>query len=480
MKRHVLAFIIIGVFFINFHPYLSLNIKIWDEASYCLNTIDLEKGFEHLLINHRKGRPDTYSIKPPLVIFLQAFSVKAFGLNEIALRLPNFIIVILNSLLLYFIAYKITRTRLVGLITLFVFLTTNLLFIQHGIFSANLDITLMFFTSICQFLTLYFVSYHTKKKRINKYLTLFLIFFCLGFLSKGAAIFFILPGCIILYLSNLNNLKIISPLTVLILSGIFLVPISYYFISDYYYPGHFRRVINSEILRAFDSKIAGNHNRPFYYYFMSVPQHFNYYIYFVPIFFLLFKKYKFKKLIIYSGTLIISYILTLSIFEFKAIWYLIPILPVYSLFIGTLTADFFKFINDILKPQSYYIGPILLVIFLLKPSINIFDKLENNVLWYSDKNEKEGDFINYLYNSDKIKSDLLILTGLQYPHSSQLDFYIEKIHQNSNFKIEKISNFSLKTGSQLIICDSITFNDLVEKYQFSVVIRNDHCWLIHY
>ncbi|MDA9127996.1 glycosyltransferase family 39 protein [Flavobacteriaceae bacterium] len=478
MRKHFFALFLIGLFFFNFLPYLNSDVKIWDEASYSLNAIELSKGFENLLVNHRNGSLDLYSVKPPFVIFLQAISLKLFGVNEIALRLPNFLIVLINTISIYLIGFKLSKSRLTGLISIFVFLTTNLLFVQHGFFSANLDVTLMFFSSSCQFILFYYLIHEKEKIKINKYLFAFFFSISLGFLSKGVAAFFILPGCIVLVFWKKNILRLLNFKSIIILVGVCVFPLIYYFIADLYYPGYLAKVFSSEIMRSFDKNIGGQHNQPLFYYISSIPYHFNYYIYFSPIFIIFYRHFQNQKLIVYTGITVFMFFLTLSIFEFKAIWYLIPIIPTYSLFIGAISREFINYISKKIKYLSKVIILIITILFLVKPTLNIFEKLNKEVLWYNDVNENEGKFLNFLFQDGKINTNIFVLTKKKYPMTSQLDFYIEKIKSNSIYDVGKISTIPEQKMTNLVICDPIDFKNVFQNYTVSIITNNNQCWFV--
>src|SRR5688572_17362545 len=80
------------LFLIGLHAYSyrDVPIRIWDEAIYANNALEMTET-ENLLVLHNNGEPSLYNTKPPLNIWLQALSIRVFGINEFAIRLPSYL-----------------------------------------------------------------------------------------------------------------------------------------------------------------------------------------------------------------------------------------------------------------------------------------------------------------------------------------------------------------------------------------------------
>lgn len=68
----------------------------WDESMFAVNTYEMMHRGNYFSL-YFDGAPDLYNTKPPLTVWLQLASVKAFGYNETA----N-----LNGLKVYYTGYK--------------------------------------------------------------------------------------------------------------------------------------------------------------------------------------------------------------------------------------------------------------------------------------------------------------------------------------------------------------------------------------
>ena len=93
-------------------PFIgSVNLFDWDEINFaeCAREMIVSGDYLRVQIDFQD-----FHQKPPLFIWMQALSMKLFGVNEFAARFPNAIAGILNLILLYFIGKEI-RNRSFGL-----------------------------------------------------------------------------------------------------------------------------------------------------------------------------------------------------------------------------------------------------------------------------------------------------------------------------------------------------------------------------
>lgn len=74
------AVIIIIITVLSYFPVFNnlgkFQIRMWDEASYANNSIDMLLTNQNIFVVEKQGKPDLYNTKPPFVIWLQALSMK--------------------------------------------------------------------------------------------------------------------------------------------------------------------------------------------------------------------------------------------------------------------------------------------------------------------------------------------------------------------------------------------------------------------
>src|ERR1700722_5390802 len=114
--------------------------------------------------------------KLPVYIYLTAGSIKIFGLNEFAVRLPSILAGIFAVVILFFfVRYLTNNLTLAFLAALVLAFNPTHLFFSRAAFEVNLALTFVLGG------TYFFVLGATKKKLL--YIILSILFFCLGLYS---------------------------------------------------------------------------------------------------------------------------------------------------------------------------------------------------------------------------------------------------------------------------------------------------------
>lgn len=101
--------IIVLVSLLLFVPFLgSVRLFDWDEVNFaeCAREMIVSGDYLHMQIDYRP-----FYEKPPVFIWLQVVSMKVFGINEFAARLPNALIGVASMLILFSIGTRVNGTR---------------------------------------------------------------------------------------------------------------------------------------------------------------------------------------------------------------------------------------------------------------------------------------------------------------------------------------------------------------------------------
>ncbi len=180
----------------------------WDEINFaeCAREMIVSNDYLNVQINFKP-----FWEKPPLFIWMQVFSMKAFGINEFAARFPNAVCGILSLLVIFNIGKKLFDVRF-GLIWVLVYAGSILphFYFRSGIIDPWFN--LLIFLSIW-----FFVRLHAgetlssgRMKLVNS--ALWGVFTGLAILTKGPTALLIV-GLVsgIAYLNDLFRLSGISP-----------------------------------------------------------------------------------------------------------------------------------------------------------------------------------------------------------------------------------------------------------------------------
>lgn len=380
--RNALIFLVLSGLILRIYCASDFFLHNWDERYHALVAKNFMKhpllptlydnpilpyDYKNWIANH------IWVHKPPLTMWFMAASMKIFGINEFALRLPSIIISTLGILLTYAIARYFFDNK-IGYISAFFFSVNGLIIELTGgrVATDHIDVFLMFFIILSIWLA---IIYSKKKKNI------FIIFagISTGFalLSKEYPALITIP---IIYLilkdnENFNNREIIKSIFIFSITflSIFL-PWKIYI--------HLRFPIESqyESMRNFlhFTQTLEISPQPWYFFIKQIRINYGELIY-IPILWFL---WKFKKDILNYKSLAL------------AVWIFVPIIifsfakskmQAYILFISPalfiITAEFMQFLKySALRNKYKILSYILLFLFI---SLPIRYMIERTKLFYN-------------------------------------------------------------------------------------------------
>lgn len=236
----------------------SVHLFDWDEVNFAevAREMIVNKNYLNVQINYQP-----FWEKPPLFFWLQALSMKIFGINEFASRFPNVLVGIASIMSLYYIGKKFISNRFAFIWALSYFGSL----LPHFYFKTGIiDPLFNFFIFLSlYFIYLYQVDYQKKKLILGSILA------GLAVLTKGpVAVLIILLVIFFFVIYKWKTIKI--KLFDIVLAG-FIIGIitSFWFISEIINGGGialFKEFIEYQI-RLFTTSEAG-HGEPFYYHFV--------------------------------------------------------------------------------------------------------------------------------------------------------------------------------------------------------------------
>lgn len=259
IKAYAFIVLIASLLFI---PFIG-NIPLfdWDEINFaeCAREMIASNNYSDVQLYFQP-----FWEKPPLFIWLQAFSMKAFGINEFSARLPNAICGVITLLVLYRVGKTVNDSKF-GLTWVFVYASTLLphLFFKSGIIDPWFNLFI--------FLAVLNLVKHTNNP-IGTYgykTSIFAGFFLgLALLTKGPAALLLVSLTVAIFFIY-NRLKKISKFQFLLTFSIsFLITgLSWFIVELIKGNGHvIEEFINYQI-RLFKTEDS-DHGGPFIYHFV--------------------------------------------------------------------------------------------------------------------------------------------------------------------------------------------------------------------
>lgn len=237
------------------------GLLIFDEARQAVSALEMSQN-GNLWVTTYGGKPEMWSTKPPLFIWLTAASIKLFGNHVWAVRLPAALAAFALIIFLFRYLLKHTGNLFVAFFSALLLVSSPGFIGEHTARTADYDTPLLLFT------TLYCFSFFDYTHTGNAYKLLYAgIFFTLAFLTKSIAACFAIPGLVVYATYSKKLLPALSKWQLYAgLAFCILVAGGYYYLREGYNPGYIQAVSNNEWGGRF-SNVQENSRGPWYYYF---------------------------------------------------------------------------------------------------------------------------------------------------------------------------------------------------------------------
>lgn len=446
MKFILLAIII---YFPLFSHLGTIPLRFWDESRLAMNAYEMYKnGFS--IVTYYDGMPDTWNTKPPLLIWLQVLSFKAFGINELGLRLPSAVAAVLTCIALLVFLIKYIKDSWLAIACVLVLITTDGYIDYHTTRTGDYDALLLLFTTTSSLL---FFSYTEKKK--TSYLYLFFIFLTLAILTKGIAGLLLTPALVLYALISKKILPLLKNKHFYIgLISFLFISLGYYFLREAINTGYINWVIINELGGRYLETLEGHKHGFWYYYNNMVDFRIKAWIMLIPCGItagFASKNKKIKRLTTFITLAIITYFLLISNSQTKLQWYDAPLFPFFAISV----ALFFKLIFDTIKQHKLLesvtttnIAPFIITFLLC---ITPYRHIINKTFKPKDTgfNEKVYSIGHILQKATKEKINLNGKKILYSDYNAPFLFYVNKLN-DKGIKIEFILQDSIKQGMDVI------------------------------
>ncbi len=248
-----------------FIPFLgAVHLFDWDEINFaeCAREMLVTQDYFSVKIDYQP-----FWEKPPVFIWMQALSMKIFGINEFAARFPNAVCGVITLLVLFNIGRKLYDIRF-GLLWVMVYAGS---FLPHFYFKSGIIdpwFNLFIFCGLYYFIL--FINYNTRQKHTRLYPYLFksAVFIGLATLTKGPVAALVIGLCFIVFWV-VRRFSPVARISQLLLYGISILVVGCLWFLMLYLTGN--TAIISEFftyqVRLFNTQDAG-HGGPFFYHWV--------------------------------------------------------------------------------------------------------------------------------------------------------------------------------------------------------------------
>ena len=453
----------------------ELPVQRWDESRLALAAIEMTF-HKNLFVTTFLGQPDMAAMKPPLQIWLMALSIKIFGANELALRLPSAIAGLFTCYFIYWFLASKFKKPVAGVLSAAILLVSYTYVRLHGIRTGDYDGLLTLFTTIFLF---YYYLYLQKEQ--SRHLLIAMIALTLACFAKGVAALMFLPG---VFLFTLFKGKVFTVLRdrkfyIGLLVFIIIIP-GYYMLREYHVPGSWKAVEENELGGRFLKPLEG-HIGPWYFYLQYIVETGFVWTYLViaSIIGAYFSNVEqnernFRNFLAVAG---LGFLIVISIAGTKLDWYTMPMYPLMCVLAGCFIMQLFTAISSIrIKSDRYIAFTVFSICFLavyvksysdtldrvLRPKVNMFDKTFSVSHYLKRVQSEESTSDNrFVMLRDELEQEMV--------------WYYQT---NKNFYIE--SAYTLKPGDDVVAVRQKSQHILEDSIQYKAVEVDEYYGIKRY
>ena len=477
IRKIIYAFVLLGIaYFPLFHKLDVWSLRKWDEARNAVGAINMIQSGDYL-VRQYNGNLDTWETKPPLLLWFQAVSIKVFGANMFAIRLPSALSTLFLLLSILFFCGKILNDYRAG------FWAALALLVSDGFIKAHVSRTGDHDALLSSWLILsvfYFYKYLIDNKLKNILAATFFTF--LAVMTKSVIGLMFLPALFLYLFIYPKNRHILRGGAIYAsFSALVLAIVAYYFLADYTHKGYLEAVWKMELLPRFQNK-EGKYLQPeaWHYLKILVVQHR------FPLWFLLpFALWAALKSRNEALRQFVSLPLSIGIFFSLVMsfgiwydWYDAPLYPLWALIFGCGMSAFFERIEALLPQKHIEYSRFLLflglsIAFFARPYYKVAERIAENHNVHKP-NEQYGEFVEKR-ERDGQNCDFTMLFSNLDAYDAPMQFY-EKTRKmegknlnllyfdlRKDLKTELLQRDSLQKGSVCLSCH-FTLNDSIKKY----------------
>lgn len=441
----------------------ELPIQLWDESRLAVSAFEMTKT-GNLWVTTYENQPDMWNLKPPINIWLIAASIKIFGNNEFAVRLPSALFAILTCILLFKFLYNNTSSAITAFFACFVLITCEGYVRIHGIRTADYEAMLTFST------TAYLLNYYLFIKRNEgKYLLYFFIFLTLAVFTKSIAGMMFLPGLLIYTLLQKKLLAVFKTKYFYLGTIFFLLTIvSYYLYREAATPGYLQAVWDNELLGRYNTVIENHDDPPNFYLHGITTVKYKYWIVItiLSLALIVHKDNIHKLLLKFSLLSSMLFLLIISFADTKLDWYDMPVYPLLAIIAAIGLAYFIENLSlNKLQKKSKAIVITILISALLVPYADIVAKSftpKHNPYW--DENHYMCFFMARAIRGEENINNLIFTDDSL---EQNVFFYFSTQKDEKNLRYKGMN--SLDSGDKVIMFKSDKIGNVYDMYRTNTV-----------
>jgi 4-amino-4-deoxy-L-arabinose transferase-like glycosyltransferase len=459
----------------------SFPLKNFDESLFAIRAYKMAHYGEYLY-NFRDlpDGPSSTNVKPTFFTTIQALSYKIIGYNELALRIPVALCVVL--LLFYFLRFskQETGSYLFGFFCGMVLLTSIGFIRVHVARTGDHDAPLAVFGWLS---LLYFFKYLQNDRQSSRDLWIFTFFLIAGTLTKSVSGLFFCPAMLLYSLYKKQFVALLKTRDFWLAIAAFVISVgSFYVIREIEHPGFWKFIVKGELGGRYLGTLNG-HNFPWYWYAVRL-----YKIKFMPWLLLLpvgiglmitdknRRLADFGVLMTLAG---ITWMTVISTAQTKLEWYDASLYPVMAMLVGYVLYRAYQLVMSYVPIKSNALRSGLTVLIFILVFAFPYKKIIEKV--YQPKDiDYPGERYGLLISQVKNKYPDLKEFTIQYnSFSTHILFYQLVYNQHRGYHISRIDKpEEARVGMTVMSCDPNDVKYLEENFVVEPITGKEGCKLL--
>lgn len=436
-------------------------IRHFDEPRTIINSYEMYKTHNFLVTTYN-DEPDVWNTKPPLLNWLQVLSMKIFGPDVLAARIPSALSALVLCIFFYFMGVKLFDKQLIGTIASSWLIGINGFLDDHAARTAEYDALLCLFGFSSVFL---FYYYFEKQK--NKHLLYSAFLFSLGWITKSTAIVLFLPFYISIFFIFFKKINIREIVKLVLYFLLALIPVAvFYLLREIYNPGYLKEVWFQEYGGRFLETNEGNKGY-FWMYFNELYNEklrpFRVILGLSILSSLILGNKLIKKLSLAIILGILGFLFLISASSTRLPWYSLPSIPFFALLVGL---GGYSILNTLLKIKNRtlkFSSIVLLISFwIVVPYLKGYSRtyMPKELDWKMPEYNIAYVLRDIQHNKTNFDSFSLVFTG----YEGMLKWYEIKLkEQNRKVELVNLKHDFPKTNDKIMIYKQ-NVKDSISKY----------------
>jgi 4-amino-4-deoxy-L-arabinose transferase-like glycosyltransferase len=485
-KKYLIFTLFCGAVYVPLFHHLTWEpIHNWDESLFAMRAGYMAEEGAYLpdYSHWVEGGPMHRNSKPPFTTWIQALSMKIFGVSELGLRLPVALSALATVFLfLWFFREKFGDVR-IGYCAGFV-LVTSLGYVRaHAARTGDQDVPLALYMLAGAFAFYQYIGEKDERKRW-RWLALLTFLLIISALTKYVFGLLFLPAFFIYAIYKKELLNILKRRSTWLAALIFGVAVGGWLaVMEQRLPGFAERMFFYEMVHRYTTVIE-LHKAPFWYYFNNLwSGYFMPWLYLLPIplamvFYKTFRAYRDILLLMFLCALVL--LLTVSFSQTKTTHYEIVAYPPLAFLAGIglyqLVSVFFKLLKTIAGEYKIFLvtaGFWLAIVLVVKPYQKVFEKI------YTPKLTQNEMKYGYLFRKIKAwRPGLKSFTLLHPGFAGQAAFYAGLYDRKMGYHIKMIKGAEgVVPGDTVMVCDKTIGKALFEKFHLQGLESYEECFV---